>query len=269
MKKLLTFGIILLFLGATTVPSTGTTVLQKSTIPTYFDGKILYVGGDGPGNYSKIQDAIDNASDGDTVFVFDNSSPYYENVVVDKSITLIGEDRNTTVIDGGGIDSVIEVSTDHVHIEGFTVTNCMHDLSEAGINIFSDWNTIKNSNIVENPCTGIRLYGSNHNLIENNTLKDNVCYHIFLRSKSNNNTVQNNTLMQSEDWLKLCDGIWLDKSSDNLIENNEITGLKFTVGISLYEISSHNVVEKNIIHNNPCDDEANNIQISGHSETMK
>ena len=29
------------------------------------DGKILYVGGDGPDNYTRIQDAINNASDGD------------------------------------------------------------------------------------------------------------------------------------------------------------------------------------------------------------
>jgi hypothetical protein len=45
-------------------------------------GKTLYVGGDGDGNYTRIQDAIDNASDEDTVFVYDDSSPYYENVVV-------------------------------------------------------------------------------------------------------------------------------------------------------------------------------------------
>jgi hypothetical protein len=34
-------------------------------------GKTLYVGGSGEGNYTKIQDAIDNASKGDTVFVYD------------------------------------------------------------------------------------------------------------------------------------------------------------------------------------------------------
>ncbi|MBN2065256.1 MAG: hypothetical protein JW771_00415, partial [Candidatus Thermoplasmatota archaeon] len=32
-------------------------------------GTRLYVGGVGPGNYSYIQDAIDNASEGDTVFI--------------------------------------------------------------------------------------------------------------------------------------------------------------------------------------------------------
>jgi len=33
-----------------------------------FYNNILYVGGSGEGNYSSIQDAIDNASDGDTIF---------------------------------------------------------------------------------------------------------------------------------------------------------------------------------------------------------
>ena len=49
-------------------------------------GDIFYVGGGGPGNFTRIQDAIDNASNGDTVFVFDESSPYYEHVIVDKRI---------------------------------------------------------------------------------------------------------------------------------------------------------------------------------------
>ncbi|MGF3554110.1 MAG: hypothetical protein ACQXXF_02395, partial [Thermoplasmatota archaeon] len=53
-------------------------------------GNWLYVGGSGPKNYTKIQDAIDKATDGDTVFVYDDSSPYKENVIIYKSIKLIG-----------------------------------------------------------------------------------------------------------------------------------------------------------------------------------
>ena len=252
-----------MFLGVVIAPLIQSTVIEKSTIP-FSNSKTLYVGGDGPGNYTRIQDAVDDAGDGDTVFVFDNSSPYYENVVVDKSINLIGKDRNTTVVDGGGFDSVIEVSADNVYVEGFTVTNCMHDLSEAGINIFTDWNTVKNNIIMENQRTGIRLSGSNHNLIENNTLKDNILYHIFLRSQSNNNTIRNNTLTQSDDWSYACDGIWLSHSSNSFIESNDITGIKSGVGISLYEASSYNVVNKNIIHDNSGEDQS--IQIYGHSD---
>ena len=58
----------------------------------------LYVGGSGPNNYTKIQDAINDASDGDTVFVYNDSIPYYEHIIINKSINLIGEDKDTTII---------------------------------------------------------------------------------------------------------------------------------------------------------------------------
>ncbi|RLF45340.1 MAG: hypothetical protein DRN29_06910, partial [Thermoplasmata archaeon] len=64
------------------------------------NGNILYVGGSGTGNYSRIQDAIDDANDGDTIFVYSNSSPYYEHIIINKSINLVGENKNTTIIDG-------------------------------------------------------------------------------------------------------------------------------------------------------------------------
>ena len=69
----------------------------------------MYVGGSGPGNYTRIQSAIDYAFDGDTVFVYDDSSPYYENIEVKKSVYLIGENKDTTIINGGGNLQVITV----------------------------------------------------------------------------------------------------------------------------------------------------------------
>ncbi|MCK4416367.1 MAG: hypothetical protein KAU84_04365, partial [Thermoplasmatales archaeon] len=46
--------------------------MEKSSI-LILGGNILYVGGSGPGNYTKIQDAINAAWYGDTVFVYDDS----------------------------------------------------------------------------------------------------------------------------------------------------------------------------------------------------
>ncbi len=76
MKKGLVVAVFLLFFSVSVIPSTGTTDVKQITMLTT-SGNTLYVGGDGPGNYTKIQDAINNASDGDTVFVYDDSSPYY------------------------------------------------------------------------------------------------------------------------------------------------------------------------------------------------
>ncbi len=89
MKRLITLGIMLLFLGMTISSSTGLYLDKQSIKPMSF-GNILYVGGSGSGNYSKIQDAIDNASDGDTVFVF--KGIYYEHLRIGKDINLFGED---------------------------------------------------------------------------------------------------------------------------------------------------------------------------------
>ena len=76
MRKLLVGIIILLML----VPSVVSFSIYKSSQSK--NGNILYVGGDGPGNYTKIQNAIDNASSGDTVFVYDDSSPYIEDIKI-------------------------------------------------------------------------------------------------------------------------------------------------------------------------------------------
>ena len=54
--------------------------------PDVASADTLYVGGSGLGNYTSIQDAINDSVDGDTVFVYDEGSPYYENLVVNRSI---------------------------------------------------------------------------------------------------------------------------------------------------------------------------------------
>ena len=82
---------------------------------------MLYVGGSGPGNYSRIQDAVDNASSGDTVFVYDDSSPYYESITINAGISLRGEHRNTTSIEGG--NRAISIFTDGVNVSGFRISN--------------------------------------------------------------------------------------------------------------------------------------------------
>jgi parallel beta-helix repeat protein len=116
--KWVTIGIVLLFVGAG-VPALAT-FNGKLSAPV---SNILYVGGSGPGNYTTIQAAIDSAAPGDMVFVYDDSSPYHENLEIAKSITLQGESRQTTVINGSILDGwyVINITADDVSIRGFTI----------------------------------------------------------------------------------------------------------------------------------------------------
>lgn len=118
-KKCLIIGISFLFLGTGIIPSTAQD-LEKSSLLTS-RGHWLYVGGSGPGNYSRIQDAINHSHDGDTVFVY--SGVYYERITIPKAISLIGESRNTTVIDAINSDEgiLISIENENITISGFTL----------------------------------------------------------------------------------------------------------------------------------------------------
>jgi hypothetical protein len=120
-RKSLVVGIILLFIGTCIIPSIAQDT--EKPLPTS-GGDWLYVGGNGPGNYSTIQGAINHSSDGDTVFVF--SGLYYERLRVDKRINIIGEDRNSTIIDGSRrTNDVITITSGYVLIKGFMIRNSL------------------------------------------------------------------------------------------------------------------------------------------------
>ncbi len=96
-------------------------------------GNWWYVGGSGPGNYSRIQDAIDNATNGDTVYVYPGL--YKEHIEINQSIRLQGADSDTTIIDGESTnnDLITCVGTE-VFISGFTLRNCSTSYSGVHIN---------------------------------------------------------------------------------------------------------------------------------------
>ena len=75
-----------------------------------------------PDDYTTIQEAIDNAAEGDTIYV--KKGIYHENIGIAKPISLIGEDRNSTIIDGApseGYRVPVSIKCDRVNISGFTL----------------------------------------------------------------------------------------------------------------------------------------------------
>ena len=203
MNKGIVLGVVFLFVFMNFTSTSGNQI-NNQIIKTSGKSSIFYVGGNGTGNYSKIQDAIDNASDGDTVYVYDDSSPYKENVVIDKSINLIGEDKNITIIDGDGDGNVVLIQEycNGVTISGFTIQKCGRDeypFNFAGIYISSNSNIIHDNNIVNNDDSGIIvLFEKDYtydNIISGNSIKNNyfgivICdsidYEIFDNNISNN-----------------------------------------------------------------------------------
>jgi parallel beta-helix repeat protein len=257
MNKLLTVCIILLFIGSLS-SSTGFH-LEKNSIKS-LDGKTLYVGGSGPGNYTKIQDAIDDANNGDTVFVFDNSSPYYERLSIDKSINLIGEDKNTTIIDGSGSGDVVTIYSDQVNMSGFKITHAKPDLVHAGVKILSNHNILRDNKISRNEATGILMSHSSYNRIQDNIMRNNAYYNIYLDNGSDYNTFTQNNFI-TESWSYASDGLWLMHSSHNIIQNNSMPTLRCTVGIVLNQRSNNNQVSDNKIFSDTAG--SIGIQISG------
>ena len=175
------FVILSVLMLSTAFPmSLGTSVNNFDTkdqqIKITNDGNILYVGGSGPGNYSSIQEALNDADDGDTIYVYNDSSPYCESITIDKRITLTGEDRNSTVIDGCNTNADgITVNAENVTIQSLTVKDFRSSdryipWDQAGIKIYFPNVTINNSRLISNRM-GIEVYtGAYNTTITNNEL---------------------------------------------------------------------------------------------------
>jgi parallel beta-helix repeat protein len=198
---------------------------------------VIYV----PDGYAKIQWAVDNASAGDTIIVRDGT--YYENVVVNKHLSLKSENRSAyTTINGGGRGHVVRITADNVRMEGFTVTGSGWYEYDSGLEITSSNNIITNNSISNNNAHGIYLYSSsNNNIITSNNIYSNSWYGIRLSSSSNNRISSNN--ISNNDG-----GIYLDSSSNNSITSNNISNNDY--GIGLGSSSNNNIISSNNISNN-------------------
>lgn len=135
------------------------------------NSKILYVGGEGSDNYSSIQQAVNDSKDGDTVYVYNGT--YYENLKINKSINLIGENKEKTIINSRGIGDCVFINACNVKISGFTIENT----SARGIFIQSLFHNGENINIsddiIRDNYYGIEFYHSRNNLISGNEIYNN------------------------------------------------------------------------------------------------
>ncbi|MCK4613509.1 MAG: right-handed parallel beta-helix repeat-containing protein, partial [Thermoplasmata archaeon] len=196
--------------------------------------KTITVDDDGGAYYTKIQDAVNVSEDGDTIRVYEGT--YYENIVVNKSVSLIGNSSANTTIDGRGDEDVVQITADWVKMSGFMVTRSGSGWDDAGIKVESDHN-----NIFENTCSdnynGIYLYRSDSNTLNNNTCSNNGDDGISLWD-SVNNTLNNNTCSNNYYGIHLWDSV------NNTLNNNTCSDNGY--GISLSDSDG------NTLNNNTC-----------------
>jgi len=264
-RKPVTISIICLFLALTTAPSVGVISMQSTSPLTGTvtgqadsDSSTLYVGGSGPDNYTSIQAAVDDASDGDTVFVYDDMSPYRENVVVDVAVHLVGEERNTTVI-GDVEDTAVTITADNVTLSGFTIHNVWAGIAVAangsqiqgnhivnvtawGIDLSFSSDVHVTGNIVTHTFDGIRLRNSTDNTIGYNVLSANG-NGIYDDGFSCHNVLMNNTISENREGLYLSSLSSHNTISGNIFRGNRV--ISGSYGLGLFGLSHHNVVSHN------------------------
>ncbi len=258
--KAIVVGLLLFFVSIGVSPCIAEH--QKGSIS---QGNWLYVGGSGPGNYTKIQDALDNASDGDTIYVYQGT--YYENIEARKSISLFGEHQTLSLIDGqetGG--HVVSILAAGVTLTGFTIRNSGGIPNAAALYISTDTNMIRENiitciphhgeegiwvshassntlthNVIENHHYGIWLEGATHNNLSNNKITNSWDWAIILGNSDSNILYENNITENNG-------GLYLRDSDNNtLCRNDLLTNYRDITLTDLFETTSENVIVRNNI----------------------
>lgn len=164
---------------------------------------------DAPADFSTIQEAVIAANPGDTILV--RNGTYSEHVVVDRALTLLGQDRSFTIIDGALNGTAIELTTNNIRISAFTIRS-----GYRGIHIKSDQNTISNNNITLNTYEGLLVEDSVGNTITNNLIHSNGEDGIYMIN-TRNNTLQRNSIAFNN-WT----GIFVETAHGEIITNNTV-----------------------------------------------
>jgi parallel beta-helix repeat protein len=200
----------------------------------------ITVDDDGPANYFSIQTAISNSNNGDTILV--RAGTYNEDVVVLKSVTVIGNSNTDTFINGTGTGDAVLVARDNVVFKNFNVRGSGTGREDAGIDVSdSDFGLIENCDVRQNH-NGIRLKTSHNNTITNNLCSDCTYNGVDLeRSKFNN--INNNTCEQNTR-----SGIELLNSKGNTIKDNICQ--KNTRNGMIFQSSNENKIIENKFSDN-------------------
>jgi parallel beta-helix repeat protein len=222
-----------------------------------FSSRVISV----PTDFSTVQAAVNAATDGDVVFVY--GGVYYENVLVDKAVSLFGEDKNSTFLSGDGTGPTISVVADNASITGFTVENGGQAATGAGIFMSGVRYVNISNNVILSSYAGVRLVNSSQNLVQDNYVWGcnvglflNLSANNFLRGNSFVNSTSFGVLTSNSPGNELSEnslasntgGVDLVFSPNCLIRNNTVIDSN-DYGLKLESSSSCNVEENSLDRN--------------------
>ncbi len=159
-----------------------------------------YVDADGKLDFKTIQGAIDAAQEKSTIFIINGH--YNENIKINKSLSIIGENPKKTVIDGSMSNNTIFINNDNVELSNCTIVNSGRNSGNAGIYISSDYVEIK-GNIISNNTIGICTKEARYNLFHNNTIKSNLEYGLYVGPYSDFMTIRDNIFFKNDCSLRI------------------------------------------------------------------
>jgi len=256
------FVVLLVFALAVAISNPGTVLAQPKT---------WIVDDDDPADFQRIQDALNAASSGDTVAV--KAGTYRETLLVNKAVSIIGENKETTVVDGGGVGSVVEIRTSNVVLTNFTVSNAGRTwgpppglgapdscilvdsvsdvliansiLTDAAVIVWiaqSSFVNVSDNVVLSGVYGGIIGYASSGLSLTRNLVDNGGLMGMHLDGYSNDNTIAENTVMNNVEGLELESGSARNWIEDNIFTNNNVS-------VVLNKCGRFNVFRRNTLLN--------------------
>ena len=168
------------------------TSIEPADVVYVNDDFDLSTPGWGQYRFDRICEAYDSVIEGGTIYIY--SGTYLEYLTFDKPINVIGEDRDTAIIDPCELSyDTITISSDYVNISGLTIKNS-YSYEASGVYINSNNNIIKENSIFGHDDSGIALMGS-QNIIQDNIISGNNWDGISICGSDNiitENSIQDN-----------------------------------------------------------------------------
>lgn len=159
----ITKAVLITILLSLTIASTFTVLVE----PVKASGNTLIV----PQDYPTINAAIGNATKGDTIQV--KNGVYHENVFIDRSVSLVGEDKASTIIDCDSAGTVVWINADNTSISDFTMRNSGSEFTDSGIYVNNSQSVKLSDNIVIGNNIGVYISESTNSTLEDNSLSGN------------------------------------------------------------------------------------------------